>query len=305
MPKYRAKLIVNPNANLGRAWHSAADLRPIIEELGGAEWAGTVYPTHGIELARQAAEEGYELVIAAGGDGTSHEIANGLMQIPAERRPRMGVVPLGSGNDFAHTIGIDSRPEIAIRQVLTGQTKKIDVGRFWDGLGRNEFFVNAIGIGFDTTVTIRSRRITLLNGFMIYLVAVLQTILFNHDAPLMKIKTDLEEWTDELIMIVLCNGGREGGGFNVSIQAKPDDGIFNYTAVRKVSRLTMLRLLPAFMSGAISGKKQVRMGEFKKLEIKSDRPLYIHSDGEIIAGWGMDVRTFGTEILPGSLEIIV
>ena len=89
------------------------------------------------------------------------------------------------------------------------------------------------------------------------------------------------------------------------IQAKPDDGIFNYTAVSKVSRLTMLRLLPAFMSGAISGKKHVRMGEFKKLEIESDRPLYIHSDGEIIVGWGMDVRTFGTEILPGSLEIVV
>jgi diacylglycerol kinase family enzyme len=93
MPQHRVKLIVNPSADLGRAWIAARDLRPIVEEFGGADWAGTVYPTHAVELARQAGEQGYELVIAAGGDGTSHEVLNGLMQVPKER-VKTGVVPL-------------------------------------------------------------------------------------------------------------------------------------------------------------------------------------------------------------------
>lgn len=192
MPINRIKLIVNPNADLGRARHGAADLRPIIEEFGGADWAGTVYPTHAVELAYQAAEEGYELVVAMGGDGTVHEVVNGLMKVPADRRPKLGVVPLGSGNDFSYAIGMDRRPAYALRQVLNGKPIQVDIGRFRDNLGRIEYFTNAIGIGFDTVVTIRSRRITLLRGFLIYLVAVIQTIIFNHDAPRMQVSTDLE-----------------------------------------------------------------------------------------------------------------
>ena len=80
MPTHAIRLIVNPNADMGRAWRNAAELRPVIEEFGGADWAGTVYPFHATELARQAAEDGYQLVIAAGGDGTAHEVINGLMQ---------------------------------------------------------------------------------------------------------------------------------------------------------------------------------------------------------------------------------
>src|SRR3990172_6830669 len=101
MPAHRIKIILNPNADLCRAWRSASDLRPIVDEFGGADWSGTVYPTHAIELARQAGEDGYQMVVAVGGDGTVHEVINGLMQLPAEKRPRLGVVPLGSGNDFA------------------------------------------------------------------------------------------------------------------------------------------------------------------------------------------------------------
>ena len=86
-------------------------------------------------------------------------------------------------------------------------------------LGRNP------GIGFDTTVTIRSRKLTWLRGFIIYLVAVLQTIILNHEAPRMKIITDTEEWEDENILFVIGNGNREGGGFHVTPDARPDDGL--------------------------------------------------------------------------------
>ncbi|UCF26696.1 MAG: acylglycerol kinase family protein, partial [Chloroflexota bacterium] len=80
MPKHNIKLIINPNADLGRAWRWGTDLRSVVEEFGGADWTGTVYPGHAEDLARQAAEDGYEVVISVGGDGTTHEVINGLMQ---------------------------------------------------------------------------------------------------------------------------------------------------------------------------------------------------------------------------------
>jgi diacylglycerol kinase (ATP) len=104
---------------------------------------------------------------------------------------------------------------------------------------------------------------------------------------------------------VVCNGGREGGGFNVAPKAKVDDGVFHYTAVEHVSRPMMLRLLPEFMKGTHEGFKQVRVGELHRMELESDRPLYIHTDGEIFAGWGMNVRQLGAEILPAEIEVIV
>jgi hypothetical protein len=97
----RVKIILNPMADMHNAWRVANDLRPIINDYGGADWSGTVYPTHATALAQQAGEQGYEMVIAMGGDGTVHEVVNGLMQLPEGKRPILGVVPVGSGNDFA------------------------------------------------------------------------------------------------------------------------------------------------------------------------------------------------------------
>jgi YegS/Rv2252/BmrU family lipid kinase len=305
MPKHETKLIINPNADLGRAWQWGASLRPIVEEFGGADWSGTVYPTHATELARQAAEEGYELVISVGGDGTTHEVINGLMQAPPERRPKLGVVPVGTGNDFAFNLGVNRRPELAMRQAFTGGIKQIDLAVVEDGHGRREYWDNTFGVGFDATVTIRSRRVPIVRGFLVYFVSVLQTIMLNHDAPRLKIQTDQEEWDEEMLMIVLCNGPREGGGFFVAPEARVDDGWLNYTAIQRVSRPMMFRLIPEFMRGTHGRFRQIRMGKFQHMNLQSDRPLYIHIDGEIFAGFGTDVRQLSVEVLPCALELIL
>jgi diacylglycerol kinase (ATP) len=305
MSKHKVKLIANPNADLGRAWRWASDLRPVADEFGGADWAGTVYPTHASELARQAAEEGYEMVVAVGGDGTVHEVINGLMKAPMEARPRLGVVPMGSGNDFASSIGMDTRSSYALRQVLSGKPRRIDVGTVEDEIGRTEYWDNTIGIGFDATVTIRSRAIPYLRGFLVYLISVLQTILLNHEASCLKVRTDQENWEKDMLLLTLCNGGREGGGFKIAPQARVDDGLFHYVGVYKVTRLMMLRLLPEFMQGTHGRFHQVRMGAFREMELEADRPLIIHTDGEIFAGFGMDVRRLKVEILPGAVEVMV
>ncbi|MFM8320929.1 MAG: diacylglycerol/lipid kinase family protein, partial [Chloroflexota bacterium] len=283
----RTKLIINPNANLGRAAAAAQALLPALAgPAGELEWTMTTGPGHAVELARQAADQGSELVIAGGGDGTTHEVLNGLMQTPPERRPRLGVVPLGSGNDFAHAVGIDPQPAAALRQALTGDPHRVDVAQLTDSLGRVEYFGNTLGIGFDATVTLRSRQFRALRGFLIYLAAVTQTILLNHEAVSMRVESDREQFSQQMVMLVLCNGGREGGGFRVSPASRPDDGVMEYAAVGKVSRPRMFRLLPEVMRGTHARFKDVRMGQFQRLSIQADQRLYIHVDGEIFAGWG-------------------
>jgi YegS/Rv2252/BmrU family lipid kinase len=303
MRQHKVKLILNPNADMGNAWKLASDLRPIVEEFGGADWAGTVYPTHATDLAVQAANEGYELVIAAGGDGTVHEVINGLMRVPQEKRPRFGVVPLGSGNDFAHSVGIDVKPSEALRQLFNATPRFIDIGLIESDSGRREYWDNTLGIGFDATVTIRSHTLPLLRGFLMYFTAVIQTIALNHEAPHMQIKTDEETWEEKNLMFVICNGPREGGGFLVAPDAVNDDGVFHYAAIRKVSRPMMLRLVPEVMNGTHGRFEQIRMGTLRKMELQADAPLRIHLDGEIFAGFGTDVSGLKLEVIPGALEI--
>ena len=304
MHKNNTKLIINPNADLGRAWRWGSDLRSVVEEFGGADWTGTVYPTHATELARQAAEDGYELVISVGGDGTTHEVINGLMQVPAERRPRLGIVPVGTGNDFASNVGIQTQPAKAMRQVFTGEPKFIDIAQVETG-SRLEYWDNTLGIGFDAKATIHSRNVPVLSGFLVYLIATIQTIMLNHDPALIHFESDQETWQEKNLLVVLCNGPREGGGFHVAPGALVDDGWLDYAAIRSVSRPMMFRLIPEVMNGTHGRFSQVRLNKFKELKITSDRPLVIHTDGEIFAGFGTDVRELSVKVLPSALEVII
>lgn len=281
-PSRKVKLILNPMADMGRAWKVANDLRPIAREFkGDIRWSGTVYPTHAVELARQAAEEGCDLVVAMGGDGTAHEVMNGLMRVPAERRPVMAVVPIGSGNDFAYSIGVTQKSAHALAHALAAEKiEAVDIGKMTDEHGHVEYFNNTLGIGFDAVVTIRSHKLPIVKGFLMYLTAVIQTILLNHNPAHITVETESERWEDRLLMLTLCNGPREGGGFMLSPGSKNDDGKMETVAVTAVSRAMMFRLVPEFMKGTHMRFKQVRMGEFKRLSLTSDQPLYIHADGE-------------------------
>jgi YegS/Rv2252/BmrU family lipid kinase len=303
MPR-KVKLILNPMADMGDARRVADGLRSLAAEYSNADWSETSGPTHATELARQAAGEGYEMVVAVGGDGTVHEVINGLMQVPEKQRPILGVVPIGSGNDFAHVTGIPLEPAAALAHALKGEPSFIDVGRLQDEHGRSEYFDNTLGIGFDTVVTLRSHKITFLRGFLMYLVAVIQTIILDFDPAPMHIETDKTAWDEHSLMLVVCNGPREGGGFLVAPEAKPDDGIFHYASIGDIGRLMMFRLVPEVMKGTHGRFKCVRMGDCHKMTLKSEKPLFIHLDGEIFTGFDSNVKQLAIEILPGALKVV-
>jgi diacylglycerol kinase (ATP) len=300
----KVKVILNPMADMGNAWKVADDLRPIVSEYGNADWSGTVYPTHATELAKQAGEQGYDMIVAMGGDGTVHEVVNGIMQLPEGKRPILGVVPVGSGNDFAHAIGVPMESDHALDHAFKSQPSTIDLGVMTDEHGRKEYFDNTLGIGFDTVVTIRSHKLPLLHGFAMYLTAVLQTIFLNHEPVKMQIEADGRQWEQSNLLLTLCNGPREGGGFMVAPDAKIDDGILHYAMIVNVGRLMMLRIVPEVMNGTHGKFKEVTLGSCKKMSIIADRPMYVHADGEIYTSFGSNLRKLTFEVLPNTLKVV-
>ena len=129
--------------------------------------------------------------------------------------------------------------------------------------------------------------------------------MLDHDPAMITFESDQESWQEDNLLIVLCNGPREGGGFFIAPEAKVDDGWLDYAAITSVSRPMMFRLLPEVMKGTHGRFPQVRVNRFKELSITSDRPLVIHTDGEIFAGFGTDVRELSVKILPEALEVII
>lgn len=305
MDKPKVKLIINPNADMGNAWRHASALRPIVEERADVEWSGTVYPTHAVELAKKAGEDDFDIVIAVGGDGTVHEVVNGLMQIPAEKRPKLGVVPMGSGNDFAHAVGLSESPAKAMKDILTGKSKHVDIGMIADNHGRQEYWDNSLSIGFGGAVTIYSHSMPILRGFLMYFAAVVQTIIRSYEVMQLKVTTDQDSWDGEYMLFAVCNGPREGGGFLTAPTAIPDDGLLNFTGVKKISRAMMFRLIPEFMKGTHIKFKSVETGLIKKIEIDSKQPLFLHTDGEIFANFESEVYQLKIEIIPNALEVMI
>ncbi|MCL4505302.1 MAG: diacylglycerol kinase family lipid kinase [Chloroflexi bacterium] len=302
---YRIKVIYNPRANRGRNPRDITELREIARTLGASEWIHTEYPGHAILLAAQAAREGYQRVVSIGGDGTLHEIVNGLLQIPDQERPQLGIVPMGSGNDFVVGVGATSNIRRAIEHVFDdAHIRRIDAGFVRFGDGAKHYWCNMLGIGFDAAVTLQSQHINWLRGQAMYFLAAVRTIIENYDAPEMIMELDGSPLRQRVQMLTIGNGTREGGGFITTPDAQVDDGRLDYAMFQPVSRAMMVRLIPEVMRGTHGRFHQVRMGKIVVLKLQADRPLLIHADGEMLARYSDNVTVVEVGIVPGALTLV-
>lgn len=301
----KIKLIFNPMSDRGRSGQKASDLRAISEEYGGADWVGTEYPAHAMDLAAKAGLEGYDTVVAMGGDGTVHEVVNGLMRVAEPHRPKLGIIPIGSGNDFAFGAKVSFDPAEAMKRIYTGTPHPVDVGVARDNNGRVEYWDNTLGIGFDGKINIMSRQITNMYGFAMYLTAVLRTIFQDYESANMKLWIDEEPVQEkQILMLTLANGPREGGGFNTTPAAKVDDGTLDYVSVPHMSRVSILALLPKVMNGTHGSDKRVKISTFKKIKLEADRALPIHADGELWSPYEVNTRTVEVEMIAGAIQLL-
>lgn len=297
-------LVFNPMADHGRSGQKASDMRAIVDEMGGADWQGTAYPGHASEIAAAAANQGYETVVALGGDGTAHEVMNGLLRVPAERRPRLGLVPLGSGNDFAFAAGVQTNIQTAMQRAFSGQARPVDVASIRDGSGRGEYFMNTAGIGFDGAINIRSRKLKYIHGFLMYLTATLQSIALNFDPPHLKVQYDGGSLDEPIQMLTIGNGPREGGGFITTPASKIDDGLLDFVYIEHISQFRMLQLVPKVMAATHVKERDVHIAQTTRLVIDSDRALPIHIDGELFAPYEANVRHVEVEVRPHALQVM-
>lgn len=303
----RLAFIYNPQADRGNAAQTVSLLRQSVN-IPDSEWFGTLEPRHAGKLAAQLAQSGVERIVSVGGDGTLHEITNGLMGLPAGARPLLGIIPVGSGNDFCFSAGIPRNLVEATRIAARSErVKNLDVG--WLKVnGQVEHFTNTMGFGFDAAVT-RFTHNSQLRGKLMYTVAVLRTIATEFVAPRCHITLrngdDTQTVERNLLMITVGNGRREGGGFLTTPAASVDDGKLDYLMFENVSRPMMLRLIPEFMNGAQGKFAQAQMGQFTGMDVRLGHPLPIHTDGELVATREDGVTEAEIGVNPGAVRLLV
>jgi len=299
----RIRVIFNPMANHGQSRHLMEKIESLGNAYGHLDVVATEYPGHATELTRAAMDEGLEIVAAAGGDGTVHELVNALVQ-DGRSPAALGIIPLGSGNDFAFGMNLYDDLETAVKRLFTGQPRLIDVIKIEDDHGRSQFVNNGLGIGFDAMINIQSRLITRVHGFTMYALATLRTIALYYQTPHLKMRFDDLDIEQDALFISVGNGPRIGGGYHLTPDAQVDDGWLDSCTVNPVGRTTMLYMLPKVMRGTHVTSRHVTMRRSQAIEITSDLALPIHVDGEIFAYPEDDVHQIKMSILPALLPVV-
>lgn len=303
MTKY--KIIANPNAGHGKGARAIPVIEAELTRLGlGFDLVRTERVGHGIELAREAALAGYEVIVAAGGDGTVNEVLNGLMEARQsnKNRPALGVICAGRGNDFAPCLNIPEDLPGGCQVLKEDHRRIIDIGRVAGGkFPQGRYFANNVGVGFDAIGTIEVAKLPEW-GMFSFLIAILKTIFLYYKGPTVRLDYDDQTLTTSTMMLLTMNGKRMGTGFKMAPDSKPDDGLFDLVIVRQVSRLRIFSLIPHFMKGTQGTQPEIRTLRAAKVAISAVKgTLPAQSDGEIIC---VDGTRLDIELLPRQIEVV-
>jgi diacylglycerol kinase (ATP) len=279
-------VIVNPVAGRGRARAAWGEQARKLNDAGVAfDEAVTTRPWEASEIAEREAGN-YERIVAAGGDGTVHEIVNGLMR--AGGKVALGVIPLGSGDDFAKLLGSGTT------------TRNFDVGRIVSG-SDVRYFANGMDIGFGAHGARNITRVPrLLTGLGAYLGALVLTMV---KYPLLRVRIQLDDapaFELTTAMAAVMNGTTFGGSFRVCPEARPDDGLLDLLLVQAVGRLEILQLVPKILRGTHAGDSRLCLVRAKRVTMEADVPLLVEADGEIVF---QEARRLEIDLLPAALRV--
>jgi len=267
--------IVNPIAGKGNAAKEATRIKEVMDGIKEVEYniEFTERPGHAMKLAKSGVAMGYDIIYAVGGDGTVNEVMNGLVGTDCA----MGVIPAGSGNDFARSLGIHKDTEKAITETINGAKKYIDIG-----IINERYFVNIASVGFDAEVVLATQKAKgyFLSGSAAYIVGLISTI-FMRKADRLKMKIGHEEFERETLLVAVANGKYYGGGMMAAPEAILDDGLFDVCLIDRVSKTRMLLLFPKFMKGQHGKLKEVSFYKTREVWIESSKPISVNVDGEV------------------------
>lgn len=287
MSPKRHLIILNPIAGQGKA----AERIPEIEALLAArkldyEMRLTTGVWHAAELAREAAREGFQVVVAAGGDGTVNEVVNGLMlsRERGEAIPALGVLAVGRGNDFCYGADLPGELDACVAVLAEGKVRALDVGRVVGGdYPGGRYFVNGLGAGFDTIVGLEAAKMKGVHGFMAYVFGAVKTFVIFPAAPEVRVTYDGGEIACKSHQVSIMNGKRLGGTFFYAPWAENHDGLLDLMVAGELTRGQMVGLILAITKGAHGGRPELRFGRASRIRIEAPgRGLVVHADGETI-----------------------
>ncbi len=307
-------VIHNPYANRWNAQKRLPEIHAALKTTG-LEYTlvSTKGPGHALELASQAVRQGYEVILAAGGDGTISEVVNGICQVvnPSSTNKipiRFGILPLGTANDLVVNLGLPIDLQATASFLQVAKTRQIDLGTVTykkEGIFQPlRYFDNNSAIGLEPSVTLVQQRITWLQGTLRYLLAALLAISRN---PHWKVHLEWEDgrYDGPCTLVTVGNTPVTGGLFYMTPHANPADGKLTFVYAYMSGRLAILRMLPQTMKpgkGSYVEHPSVHEINTSWLHIRTEEPTPLHADGEIQSEIAQEIEY---RILEGSLPVIV
>ena len=286
-----AHLVLNPAADRGRAVLRRALVSRALEERGvRAIWHVTRGPGHAGRIVRGLPRGA--LVVAVGGDGTVHEVA----AVCVGRDLTLGVLPVGSGNDYVKALGVGTDLGRALEVLAAGKVRVADAGEV---NGRR--FNNGLGVGFDAEVAAGvAAAPSYLGGMGRYLWSV-GRLLWGFRCHEAALRLDGGEVVEaETILVAVALGTTYGSMFRLAPEARLDDGLFDVVWSEEIGRAEVLRLIPAALGGTLPRHPKVHLARAREVEVELAKEVPAHVDGEIL----VPTRSFRARVLPGALRVV-
>lgn len=308
-------VVLNPMAAHGAALKMFPQVERALRDAGMEfDVEHTRASLHAVQLAWDAPNKGYERIIAVGGDGIVHEVVNGLLRASNEGETiALGIIPLGTGNDFIKSIPPALNPgqtrddwKLSIPRVTSPNTALVDVGKITvdvptPGVPHPQYFTNGTDVGFGALVAKAIRGIPL-TGMAAYLVAIIQ-VLTDYGLPRIQLTVDDTEVLEfNTTLTAVTNGRCFGASFWLTPMADITDGEMNIIIAKALSRVGILRIIPLLMNGTHLNHPAVSFKTARKVVIESADPLIMEADGEMPFHLA---RRMEIEILPKRLRVMV
>ena len=238
-------------------------------------------------------------MLAVGGDGTAHEVVNGLLRRPHTEPPIFGALLAGTGADLVRSVPSPQRPEDVAGWLSAGRFRRLDAARVATPAG-HRYFINAADVGIGAEVVGRAARgPAFLGGTANFLAAAVASLMVHRNAEVRLRLDDGPVKRLRIRTIAVANGSCLGGGMRMAPRARADDGLLEVVIIGDIGRLQGIRSLPLLYRGVHDRLAEVEFASARRVEVESDLPIGIEADGELV---GTTPAIF--EIMPGALRVL-
>lgn len=283
----RMKIVFIVNSKNNRAVKMLPGLERRFRQMNPdpVQFLATERKKHAIDLARQSAENGCDYMIAVGGDGTLHEVINGLLQssLPSHKYPAIGLLPCGSANDFARTAHVSDSMEDLVHLIKTHTTQKIDLGQILlKQTGEVRYFINIAGAGLGGEVVQKMEQSSGMLGPGLSYFWHIFTGFLRYVKKEVSCTSSDEQWKGRLLQMAVANGRCFGNALCVAPDARLTDGLFQVTIFGDLSVWDYLKNLGKLKKGVRIKHPQITYQNAEEVWLESKVPCPIEADGEYV-----------------------